>query len=398
MRIELLIDNAYVGGGTARTTLATASGLAARGHDVEVVSLVRRRERVSFPVDERVRIRPLVDEWAFRQRAEPTAGPARLAWRARRSLGSRHGKVGHPDDRRTEQWTILSDAALVRHLTTARSRILIGTRPALNLAMGRFARNPRLVRIGQDHVNLRSYRPGLRAEIGRRYPTGLDALVTLTDRDAEEYRALVGPGPRILAIPNAVPDTGTRRAALDAKIVISGGRLVEQKGYDRLLPVWARIAPQRPDWQLHVYGGGAMEKKLRKLVATLGLEGSAILHPRTPHLFDRLEEGSVFVMTSRREGFPMVLLEAMSIGLPVVAYDCPTGPRELVTDGVHGYVVPDGDEAALAARLLELMDDAEARKRMGANGPAKAHEFDPGPILDRWEQLFAELLATRGRR
>jgi glycosyltransferase involved in cell wall biosynthesis len=394
MRIELLIDNAYVGGGTARTTLATASGLAARGHEVEIVSLVRRRERVSFPVDPRVRIRPLVDEYTWRKR-EPHP---RLVRSARARLANRRSRVGHPGDRRTVEWSLYTDQALVRHLATARAGILIGTRPALNLAVARFARNPRIVRIGQDHVNLRSYRPGLRAEIAARYPGGLDALVTLTDRDADEYRELLGPGPRVLSIPNAVPDTGDRRAALDAKLVISGGRLVEQKGYDRLLPVWAQIAPQRPDWQLHLYGGGAMEQRLHAMVRELGIEGSAIIHPRTPELFDRLEEASIFVMTSRREGFPMVLLEAMSIGLPVVAYDCPTGPRELVTDGAHGYVVPDGDGDALAARIRELMDDPAARKRMGANGPAKAAEFDPGPILDRWERLFAELLAARRGR
>ena len=103
-------------------------------------------------------------------------------------------------------------------------------------------------------------------------------------------------------------------------------------------------------------------------------------------------------MTSRREGLPMVLLEAMAIGLPAVAYDCPTGPRDLIADGVDGYVVPDGDEAALAARLAALMDDPEARRRMGEAARAKAAEYDVARIAERWEALFTDLATAKRRR
>ena len=91
----------------------------------------------------------------------------------------------------------------------------------------------------------------------------------------------------------------------------------------------------------------------------------------------------------------MVLLEAMGIGLPVVAYDCPTGPREVISDGVDGYVVRDGDSDALAARMIELMDDADARRRLGAAGVAKAARYDVDHIAERWETLFGELTAAK---
>ena len=118
---------------------------------------------------------------------------------------------------------------------------------------------------------------------------------------------------------------------------------------------------------------------------------------RTGRMFARMAEASVFVMTSRKEGLPMVLLEAMGIGLPVVAYDCPTGPGDVIADGVDGYVVPDGDEAALEARLLELIDDPEARRRLAAHGRAKAAEYDADRLAERWEALFLELAAAKRR-
>jgi glycosyltransferase involved in cell wall biosynthesis len=395
MKIRLLIANAYVGGGTARTTLSTASALAER-HDVEIVSLLRRRERPSFPVDDRVRLLPLVDEWSHKRAPAPRGlgGRARQAWLRAGHRG--RSVVGHPEDLRTEEWTPYTDLALVRWLRSVRDGVIVGTRPALNLAVARFAR-PRVVRVAQDHMNLASYRPGLRSAIGRWYPR-TDAVVTLTERDAEQYRALLGvDGPRILAIPNGVPDLGGHRTTLERPMVITAGRLVKQKGFDRLLPVWARVATERPGWKLEIYGAGTQERALRRQLSELGLEGRAELMGRTSQLFARMAEASLFVMTSRREGLPMVLLEAMGVGLPVVSYDCPTGPGDVIADGVDGYVVPDGDEDALAARLLELMDDPATRRRMSAAALAKAADYDVRRLAGRWEELFAELAAAKAR-
>ena len=112
----------------------------------------------------------------------------------------------------------------------------------------------------------------------------------------------------------------------------------------------------------------------------------------------RMAGASLYAMTSRREGLPMVLLEAMAIGLPAVAYDCPTGPRDVIADGVDGYVVRDGDEEALAGRLAMLMDDPEARRRMGEAARAKAAAYDVARLAERWEALFADLAAAKRRR
>ena len=394
MKIRLLIANAYVGGGTARTTLSTASALAQRGHDVEIVSVLRRREKLTFPLDPRVRVIDLVDEWSMKNGYAPR-GIAREAWRR---LGQpRRSLVGHRSDRRTEEWSLYTDLELVRFLRSVRDGVLVGTRPAINLAMAQLTR-PGVVRVAQDHMNLATYKPKLRQSMARWYPR-LDAVVTLTAGDAAQYAPMLRGRTRVLDIPNGVPDLGGHRATLDSKVVISAGRIARQKGYDRLLPVWARVAAQRPDWRLEIYGAGPpeIEEPLRRQVEELGIQDSARLMGRTSELFERMAESSLYVMTSRREGLPMVLLEAMGIGLPVIAYDCPTGPRDVITDGVDGYVVPNGDEQALEARMLELMDDPDARVRLATAARRTAADYDVARLAERWERLFEELAAAKAR-
>jgi glycosyltransferase involved in cell wall biosynthesis len=396
MRIRLLIANAHVGGGTARTVSSTATALAARGHDVEIVSVLRRRRRPAFPPGRGVAVRDLVDEYAARRAPAPATPAERAAALARRVASVAPSVAGHAFDPRTREWSVLTDIELVRWLRSVRDGVVVGTRPGLNLALARFGRRD-VVRVAQDHMNLDSYRGPLRRSIARAYP-GLDAVVCLTERDAAEYGALLGEGARVLAIPNGIPDLSRHRADPDAKVVVAAGRLSRRKGFDRLLSAWARVAPGFPGWRLEIYGGGEQEAPLRGQIERLGLEGSAQLMGFSRRVHARMARASVYAMTSRREGLPMVLLEAMAIGLPAVAYDCPTGPRDLIADGVDGYVVRDGDEAALAGRLAALMDDPEARRRMGEAARAKAAEYDVTRLAERWEALFTDLAAAKRRR
>jgi glycosyltransferase involved in cell wall biosynthesis len=199
-------------------------------------------------------------------------------------------------------------------------------------------------------------------------------------------------------MPNGVPDLGSRRAALDSKIVVAAGRMGPQKGFDRLLPVWAKVAADHPDWELRIWGGGKGIGKLRRQAQELGIADSAHVMGFTNKLHDELAGSSLYVMSSRKEGFPMVLLEAMGVGLPVVSYDCPTGPRDIIREGVDGHVVPDGDADALAAAMAELMDDAERRKRFGAAAVEGAARYDLGTIAGRWERLLGELEAAKSGR
>jgi glycosyltransferase involved in cell wall biosynthesis len=382
VQIRFLIANAYSVGGTIRTTFNTAAALADR-HDVEIVSVLRRRDEPELTLDPRVRLRALTD-----MREGRRSRPAEWASRQR-------SRVFHRHDFRYKGFNVLSDVQLLGYLASVRGGVLIGTRPGLNLAIARYARRS-VVRVGQDHMNLGGYKPELRASIARHYPR-LDLVTALTQGSAEEYADLLGPRARVELMPNGVVTGAAHRADPSARVVVAAGRLGKRKGFDRLLPAWARIAPEFPDWRLAIFGGGPHGRRLKRLADELGVADSAHFPGNSPRLPEELAKASLFVMTSRREGFPMVLLEAMSVGLPVVAYDCPTGPRDIVTDGVDGYVVPDGDSEQLAATMAELMDDEDARARFGAAALEKAAAFDMSVIASRWESLLEELAAAKRR-
>jgi glycosyltransferase involved in cell wall biosynthesis len=377
--------NAFTVGGTIRATFTLAGELAKR-HDVEIVSVYRMRAAApALPVPAGVRLRTLTDLRAATRRT-----------RVQEWLRARRSRLISPQDYRYENFSLLTDAGLLRFLASARDGALIGTRPGLNLAIAHLAPES-VVRVGQDHVNLASYSSGLRTQMTEAYGR-LDLLSTLTERDAVAYRELLGDRPPVECFPNPAPDVGGRRATLDERVVIAAGRLAHQKGFDRLLDAWARLAPRHPGWELRIFGDGAEREVLQRRIEELGIGGSAKLMGFSGRLHDELARASLYVMTSRQEGFPMVLLEAMGVGLPVVSVDCHTGPRDIVTDGVDGRIVPEDDEGALVEAMSALIADAGVRRAYGAAALEAAARYDQGRIAARWEARLAELSATkRGR-
>ena len=384
MVIRFLLMNAFAVGGTIRTTFATAGALADRGHDVEVVSVLRHRADRQLPLDPRVRLRVLAD-----------LRPAALSGPGRRWAAERPSRLIHAGDVRVERFNLLSDAALLRYLASVSGGVLIGTRPGLNLAIARYARRG-VVTVGQDHLNIEGYAPELVDAIRRHYGR-LDALAALTEGTAAEYRALLGPqnGTRVVVVPNAAPPPRPAPAALERPVVTAAGVMTVRKGFDRLLRAWALVAPDRPQWRLDIFGEGHLRPGLERLTERLGLAASVRWHGHSNRLIDEVADSSVFAMTSRREGFPMVVLEAMSAGVPVVAYDCPTGPRDIITDGVDGRVVANGRTRLLADALAELMDDAGRRRALGAAALETAGRYGMDAIAAHWEELLAELAARR---
>ena len=376
-KVYFLLMHAWGMGGTIRTVLNTASHLA-QHHDVEVLGMIRTRDKPFFDFPDKVPVTPIVDE-----RAKASRGPLRRFFERFPTLLFPHAD---PSVRVINLWT---DIQLARVLRTRRAGVLIGTRPGLNLLAARVA-GPGLAKVGQEHMHLSNHPRKLQRAMRRGYPR-LDALAVLTESDLREYGELLGDGARVEQIPNAVTKLDGGVSDLSAKTVIAAGRLKRQKDFFRLVRAFAQVADRHPDWQLKICGDGPHRERLEKLIADLGLARNVMLAGPVRNIGEELAGASIYALSSRREGFPMVLLEAMSKGLPVVSFDCPTGPREIVRNGENGFLVPHQDVDALAAGMNRLIEDDDLRRRCGAGALATAERYSIEVIGARWEELLASL-------
>jgi glycosyltransferase involved in cell wall biosynthesis len=380
-RVTILLLHAWGMGGTIRSTLNLAEHLAEH-HDVEVLSLVQRRDRPFFPFPHDVRVTALDDQRPHR------GGLLRRVLRRMPSL------LVHPDDYAYPMCTLWTDLMLVRRMRRMPPGLLVTTRPALNLLAARLA-PPQLVTVAQEHMNFHAHRPGVAAEMRRHYRR-LDALAVLTEDDLRDYGELLGgAATRVVCIPNTVPPMDGGTASGEAKVIVAAGRLNTQKGFDLLIPAFARVARSHPDWQLRIYGRGPERPALQRLIVEHDLYGNAYLMGPTRRLGTAMAGASIFALSSRFEGFGMVIVEAMSKGLPVISFDCRRGPGEIIEHGVDGLLVPDGDVDAFADALLELVEQDQRRRRMGAAALETARAYDIDAVAPRWEALLRRLAGAR---
>jgi glycosyltransferase involved in cell wall biosynthesis len=371
--------HAYGMGGTIRTCLTIAERLAVRG-PVEVISIVRSRDEPFFGFPEGVTVSTLDDRRA--------AAPPRS--RGRRLLAALPSVLVHPDDHTYAKSSLLTDVLLLGRLRAMRSGTLITTRPGFNVLAARHA-PPGLVTVGQEHMNIHSHLPGLSADMRRSYGR-LDALAVLTDADRADYaQMLAASHTRVERIPNALPQLDGGMASPDSRVIAAAGRLTPQKGFDLLIPAFGGLARAHPGWQLRIYGAGPQRAELRRLILEHELYSSVFLMGPTPHLGEALAEASIFALSSRFEGFGMVIVEAMSKGLPVVSFDCPRGPAEIITHGHDGLLVPELDVAALGVALRELAGDADRRARYGQAAIETARAYDRDAIGARWDALLSTI-------
>ncbi|MEV4639715.1 glycosyltransferase family 4 protein [Actinoplanes sp. NPDC049548] len=385
MRIRYVLHNAYGAGGTIRTVVNQANALCA-AHDVEIASVYRTGEKPVFALDPRVR---LVTLTGLREDGSRWTDPPGTNSRLMRKTRWFRNRLPHGRDFRYKRWDPVVDATIVRYFRAERSGVLVTTRPALNLLSAWFAPR-RLVRVGQDHMNLGAYKPALRSALLRAYPR-LDAVCVLTRADLAAYREALGPRVRLERIPNGIPPRPPGPERARTPTVLAAGRLGRQKGFDLLIDAFATVHERHPGWQLVIFGEGKLRGRLTRQIQDRGLGGQVHLRGLTRHLDRELAAASIFALSSRYEGLPMVLLEAMAAAVPVVAFDCPTGPAEVVVDGRNGLLVAAEDTAALAEGICRLIEDPDARERMGCAARETSTGYAMPAVARQWERLFADL-------
>lgn len=218
----------------------------------------------------------------------------------------------------------------------------------------------------------------------------LDKLVVLTEKDREAWGEL----DNVISIPNPLPFVPQKKSTLENKRVVAIARYSYEKGVDLLLKAWAETEKGCSEWRLDVYGDGDTEP-YERLIDSLEIDRTrCALHGRTNNVEQEYVNSSLYVLSSRFEGFGMVMIEAMACGLPVVSFDCPWGPRAIISNGVDGLLSENGSTKDLSACILKVMKDSILHKAMSKNAIANVKRFGIEIVAQQWRQLFCELCTS----
>ena len=216
----------------------------------------------------------------------------------------------------------------------------------------------------------------------------VDTVVTLTTHDATNFNK----ASKVLVIPNFTLLDPALTPSYESKHCVALGRFVYQKDYPRMIAIWKKVSERHPDWILDIFGDGEDRPTIEKRIKEAQLDNKIVLHGNTQEVTKAYTSGSIYLMTSRMEGLPLVLIEAMTCGLPIVAFNCPYGPQEVIQHEKTGYLIPyDNDEAYIEA-LSGLINNANLRVQMGSAAKSVASQYSCETIMHRWLNLFQELL------
>ncbi len=377
VRVGFLVFNLAGPGGTSRSAITQANALAARGHDVQMVSVTRSADRPTYDIDPRVRTEFLVDvRDGHRTDPELHRRPSLLV-----------------PQRWDPQFSAACDVALEERLPRLAPDVLVTVTPGL-LAAAEQLVDDRVVLVHQEHRSSSDRVAGLEPLLT--YGARADVVALLTESAAAWLAEQLGDAaPRLVVLPNPLPQGYVPRSRLDDPVIVTAGRLVGEKQFGHLVRAFARIAPLVPDWRLRIFGDGPQRGQLQALTRKAGLFDRVELPGTTHDLAGEWAKASVAALCSRAEGYPLVLQEAMAAGVPAVSYDCPSGPREIIDHEVNGLLVVPGSEEHLAATLLRVATDDDLRRRLGEGAVATAASWEADGLAQQWEQVFAEAVAAR---
>mgnify|MGYP000010861114 FL=1 len=373
MRIVYCIAGTYNSGGMERVLANKANYLVSHGYEVFIITTDQRGKQPFFSLDERIRCYDLGINY------EENNGKSLLnkiipypfkQWKHRKRLSELLRELR-------------ADIAISMFCNDVSFlwKIKDGSRKILEIHFSRYKR------LQYERKGAWKLADQWRSRMDEKTVKKYACFVVLTHEDKSYWGDL----PNIMVIPNALTYSVGQPAPLNNKKVIAIGRYNYQKGFDYLIDAWAVIHRSQPEWKLDIIGDGEWLNRLQRQIDQHKLNHCIRLKSATSHIEDEYRQASLLVMSSRYEGLPMVLLEAQSFGLPIVSFACKCGPKDVITEGEDGFLVPKGSISVLADRILKLMENEDLRKRMGETALKSSYRFMESAIMQRWEKLFDSL-------
>lgn len=364
-------------GGVEMAISSLANALSEEGYPVEILCTYHLGEP-AYPIRDQVSITYLTNRAPNRKEmmeAWKARNPFRILRQGLCAVRTLYGK------RHT----------MIQAIKRIREGTVISTRQEYTKLLAKFG-SGHVKKIAQIHQDM-PLSSCLFRQIKKHYQK-MDALVLLTQKAQQEWERLFLPAfsrPLCVQIPHFLPCLPTLQDGQERiRQVLAVGRFHPEKGFDRMLHVWQQVVRENPGWTLKLIGGGVQEEALRDLARALGLERSVQFAGELSHeaVLLEMQKSYCYLMASHIESFGYVILEAMSCGLPVVAYDVRLGPGELIADGQNGFLVEDDDQKELACRLMTLFSSRPLRDKMGKNARKSAEQYNQTRIIQSWIQLI----------
>lgn len=391
-KIGFIISSLSTCGGEERVVSLIASELS-RYHDITIYTYENRKgegaERNDYPLSESIRVEEVV------------APRENIFGHYIKVLYNITGMTKGPISQYLLKKAFYPEehlAGWAERINREKFDIMIAVSGAYTILLGYIKERIHAKCIGWEHSSFEGYfdpKTGYyrnRMHVYKECAEKLDRIVVLNEDIAKKYTKHFGLKPTVIFNPKSF--ASDVKADVSRKCLVTCGRVEKEKGYDELIKAFAQFSDKHSDWQLLIIGGGSLETSLRQLIEHLHLQDKASITGYIHEVQENLLRGSVFVMTSRWEGFPMTITEALEMGLPVIAYEIPAmGP--LVTDGVEGRLVPAFNQDKLVDAMEELASDEELRRRMADNAILKAIALEPGRIAGQWLELIEVIVGTK---
>lgn len=375
IKLVYCIGGTYNSGGMERVLSNKANWLSSHGYEITIITTEQRGRNAFFPLNPNIQQIDLGINYEESKgiAAKLFSYPFKLL--KHKSILSKHLRSIRPD-------IVVS---LFDNGSSIIPKINDGSKKILEVHFSRFKRKQ------YERKGLLGIIDRILSKQDLKTAKSYDHFVVLTNEDKGYW----GMDKNISVIPNALNNTFRNvdlKETERTNKIIAVGRLAHQKHFSELIHIFNAIHDKAPDWGLEIIGNGPDKDRLQKLIDGLGLKSKVTLSSATSTIQEKYLTGSIYAMTSRYEGLPMVLLEAQACGLPIISYDCKCGPKDIINDGIDGYIIPMGDRQLFADKLLELIKDQELRLRMGNAAVVSSKRFDEERIMRLWTSLFNKVL------
>ena len=366
----------HLGYGGIEKSIVALANLLADDYEVEIISSYQLFDKPAFDIDPRVEVRYLITKYK----------PNREAWKS--SIKHLRPISFVKESFNSVMTLALRRSTMIRAIENCHSDIIISTRDLFNTWLGTYGRKS-CYKIGWEHNHYHgdmSY-----ADKVTKSARNLDALVLVSDSLRKFYKKqLADTKCKCFYIPNMLDSVPDQLSKLNEKRLISVGRLSREKGYEDLLDVFKLIHQEEPSWRLDIIGDGAQKNLLGDRIFNEGLKECVTLHGFQDKTFinNLLSQSSIYLMTSVTESFGIVLIEAMSYGLPCVAFDSAEGATELIQDGVNGYLISYRNKEEYAKKVVELIRNKKLRTKLGSAGRKTSLNYTGDKVKRDWIKLL----------